>query len=57
MPLLTKELNGRKRLRSSSYLTDYVVFHFRNEADYMAKYAYSSALAHKTQHEQFVKNF
>ena len=29
------------------YLTDYVVFHFRNEEDYMAKYAYSSALAHK----------
>jgi hemerythrin len=39
------------------YLTDYVVFHFGNEENYMAKYAYSSASAHKAQHEQFVKNF
>ncbi len=39
------------------YLTDYVVLHFGNEESYMAKYAYSSASAHKAQHEQFVKNF
>ncbi len=39
------------------YLTDYVVLHFGNEESYMAKYAYSSASAHKAQHDQFVKNF
>ena len=39
------------------YLTDYVVFHFGNEEKYMAKYNYSSATAHKAQHEQFVKTF
>ncbi len=39
------------------YLTDYVVLHFGNEEGYMAKYAYSSASAHKAQHDQFVKNF
>jgi hemerythrin len=39
------------------YLSDYVVFHFGNEENYMARYAYSSASAHKAQHEQFVKNF
>jgi hemerythrin len=39
------------------YLTDYVVFHFGNEEKYMAKYNYSSARAHKAQHEQFVKTF
>jgi len=39
------------------YLTEYVVFHFGNEEKYMAKYNYSSATAHKAQHEQFVKTF
>jgi len=39
------------------YLTDYVVFHFGNEEEYMAQYNYSSATAHKAQHEQFVKTF
>jgi hemerythrin len=39
------------------YLTDYVVFHFGNEEKYMAKFNYSSATAHKAQHEQFVKTF
>ena len=39
------------------YLTDYVVFHFGNEEKYMAQYNYSSATAHKAQHEQFVKTF
>ncbi len=39
------------------YLTDYVVFHFGNEEKYMAKYNYSSATAHKAQHEQFVRTF
>ena len=39
------------------YLTEYVVFHFGNEEKYMAKYKYSSATAHKAQHEQFVKSF
>ncbi len=39
------------------YLSDYVVFHFGNEEGYMAKFGYSSATAHKAQHEQFVKNF
>jgi hemerythrin len=39
------------------YLTDYVVFHFGNEEKYMAQYNYSSATAHKAQHEQFVRTF
>ena len=39
------------------YLTDYVVEHFGNEERYMGTYAYSSASAHRAQHEQFVKNF
>jgi hemerythrin len=39
------------------YLTEYVVFHFGNEEKYMAQYNYSSATAHKAQHEQFVKSF
>lgn len=39
------------------YLTDYVVFHFGNEEKYMMKFNYSSATAHKAQHEQFVKTF
>jgi len=39
------------------YLTEYVVFHFGNEEKYMAKYHYSSATAHKAQHEQFVRTF
>jgi hemerythrin len=39
------------------YLTEYVVFHFGNEEKYMAQYNYSSATAHKAQHEQFVKTF
>ena len=39
------------------YLTEYVVFHFGNEEKYMAKYNYSSATAHKAQHEQFVRTF
>lgn len=43
--------------RIVQYLTDYVVFHFGNEERYMAKYNYSSATAHKAQHEQFVKTF
>ncbi len=43
--------------RIVQYLTDYVVFHFGNEEKYMAKYHYSSATAHKAQHEQFVKSF
>lgn len=43
--------------RVVQYLTDYVVFHFGNEEKYMAKYKYSSATAHKAQHEQFVKSF
>ena len=39
------------------YLTEYVVFHFGNEEKYMAQFKYSSATAHKAQHEQFVKTF
>jgi hemerythrin len=50
--------SGREKVAEIvQYLTDYVVFHFGNEENYMAKYAYSSASAHKAQHEQFVKNF
>ena len=43
--------------RIVQYLTDYVVLHFGNEEKYMARYSYSSATAHKAQHEQFVKTF
>jgi hemerythrin len=39
------------------YLSDYVVFHFGNEENFMKKYGYSSTSAHKAQHEQFVKTF
>jgi len=50
--------SGQKELAETiRYLTEYVVFHFGKEENYMAKYAYSSASAHKAQHEQFVKNF
>lgn len=43
--------------RTVQYLTEYVVLHFGNEEKYMAQYQYSSAAAHKAQHEQFVKIF
>ena len=50
--------SGREEVaRIVQYLTDYVVFHFGTEEEYMAKYAYSSASAHMAQHAQFVKNF
>ncbi len=50
--------SGREEMaRIIQYLSDYVVFHFGNEEGYMAKFSYSSASAHKAQHEQFVKNF
>ncbi len=50
--------SGKEEIaRIVQYLSDYVVFHFGNEENYMAKFAYSSATAHKAQHEQFVKNF
>ena len=39
------------------FLSDYVVFHFGNEENYMSKFNYSSMSAHKAQHEQFIKNF
>ena len=53
-----KRARGREEVtKIVQYLTDYVVLHFGNEERYMAKYAYSSASAHKAQHEQFVKNF
>jgi hemerythrin-like metal-binding protein len=58
--LLAAVDKGTDRVETSKivqYLTDYVVFHFGIEEDYMAKYGYSSALAHKAQYEQFVKNF
>jgi hemerythrin len=58
--LLAAVVRGTDREETSKivqYLTDYVVFHFGNEEDYMARYAYSSASAHKAQHDQFVKNF
>jgi hemerythrin len=43
--------------KTIQFLTDYVVFHFGNEENYMAKFAYSSTSQHKAQHEQFVKSF
>ena len=50
--------SGREELAGTiQYLSDYVVFHFGNEESYMTKFGYSSASAHKAQHEQFVKNF
>ncbi len=50
--------SGREEMaKIIQYLSDYVVFHFGNEEGYMAKFSYSSASAHKAQHEQFVKNF
>jgi hemerythrin len=53
-----KKDSGREEVaKIIQYLSDYVVFHFGNEENYMAKYAYSSTSAHKAQHEQFVKNF
>jgi hemerythrin len=58
--LLAAVVRGTDREETSKivqYLTDYVVFHFGNEEDYMTRYAYSSASAHKAQHDQFVKNF
>lgn len=39
------------------FLTDYVVFHFGNEENYMAKFSYSSTSQHKAQHQQFVRIF
>jgi len=53
-----KGTTGREEVaKIVQYLTDYVVFHFGNEEKYMAKYNYSSATAHKAQHEQFVRTF
>jgi len=53
-----KGTTGREEVaKIVQYLTEYVVFHFGNEEKYMAKYNYSSATAHKAQHEQFVKSF
>ncbi len=50
--------SGREEMATIvQYLSDYVVFHFGNEENYMAKFSYSSATAHKAQHEQFIKNF
>ncbi len=50
--------SGKEEIaRTIQYLSDYVVLHFGNEEGYMAKFGYSSATAHKAQHEQFVKNF
>lgn len=43
--------------RIVQYLTDYVVFHFGTEEKHMDRYSYSSATAHKAQHEQFVRTF
>lgn len=39
------------------YLQDYVVLHFGAEEKLMTKYAYSDYTAHKTQHDQFIKDF
>jgi len=50
-------INREEVARIVRYLTDYVVLHFGNEEKYMAKHNYSSATAHKAQHEQFVKTF
>lgn len=50
-------INREEVARIVQYLTDYVVLHFGNEEKYMAKHNYSSATAHKAQHEQFVKTF
>lgn len=43
--------------RTISFLTDYVVFHFGTEENYMKQFAYSSLSQHKAQHEQFVRTF
>jgi hemerythrin len=43
--------------RTIQFLAEYVVFHFGTEEKHMDKYSYSSATAHKAQHEQFVKTF
>ncbi len=43
--------------RTVQYLADYVILHFGNEEAFMAKYGYTSAAAHKAQHELFIRNF
>jgi hemerythrin len=49
---------GREEIsKIVQYLSDYVVFHFGVEEKHMEKYSYSSATAHKAQHEQFVRSF
>lgn len=43
--------------RAISFLEDYVVSHFRDEENSMNKYGYPGYLAHKKEHEDFIKNF
>ncbi len=40
-----------------AFLTEYVVFHFGNEQNYMNKYGYTNTVQHLAQHDQFVKAF
>jgi hemerythrin len=50
--------SGREEVsRIVQFLTEYVQFHFGTEEKHMDKYSYSSASAHKAQHQQFVKTF
>ncbi|MGE5561118.1 MAG: bacteriohemerythrin [Chloroflexota bacterium] len=39
------------------FLSDYVTDHFKAEEDYMARYAYPAAVAHKAQHAAFINDF
>lgn len=39
------------------FLGDYVVSHFSTEEKYMVQYNYPDYAAHKSQHEQFIRDF
>lgn len=48
-----KEIVGK----TINFLSDYVVDHFKTEEKLMLDYNYSGYLIHKSQHEQFIKEF
>ena len=49
---------GREEMtRVIQFLSDYVVFHFGIEENYMTKFAYQNSVQHKAQHDQFVRTF
>ena len=47
----TLKVNLSKVLKS---LTDYTVYHFTNEEEFMKKYGYPSADMHKSMHDNFI---